>query len=130
MAKYHYNIYPISADDFSSARALLKDYFSEVDPKFPCPYGDAFSDAELKLIVRCLPENITYMVRRSLDGYKVMYSVWILPTFTATNAIECLINNGLIVTNIASRDVSYYDFKSVINDLPYNYHYIVQRYYE
>lgn len=130
MAVYHFNIYPIPVDDFSSARSMLKDYFSEVYPVFPNFYGDAFSLQELKFILSSLPENVSYMVRRSLDNRNTMYSVYILPTSMATSAIEFLINNGLISVDHCKRDVRYYDFNDAINDLPYNYHYIVQRYYE
>lgn len=131
MAVYHFNIYPIGVDDFSSARDALKAFFSDVDPDFPYRYGDAFSSQELKIMLRSLPENITYMVRRSLDGHRnTMFSVWLLPTFIATSAIEHLINNQLISLDHCRRDVRFYDLNDAINDLPYNYHYIVQRYYE
>lgn len=130
MACYHHNIYSISVDNFSECRSSLRDFFSERDPKFPYFFGDALCAQELRLITRSLPENCTYMVRRSLDGCNTMFSVWLIPTLYSSSAIEHLIKNDLIDLDHCFRDVSYNHFKDALNNLPYNYHYIVQRYYE
>lgn len=125
MARYHYNIYPIPVDTFSYCLDLLKDFYRDIDNRFPYFVGDATNRKELKFLLRTLPENVIYMVLNSDQ-----FSVWILPTALATVGIEKLINAGAIDMNRLSRDVGFYGLSSALADLPYNYHYIIQRYYE
>lgn len=70
------------------------------------------------------------MVRRSLDGSNTIFSVWLIPTLNSSSAIEHLIKHDLIDLDHCQRDVRYNDLKDALNDLPYNSHYIVQRYYQ
>lgn len=135
MAKYHFNIHGISPDDLSRALDYIKDLDHESNLK-PCfqRYGDCFSDSELLLCLRSLPENVSYIVRRSLDRSSVpcrsMYTVYIMPLSFSTVVIESLITACFVDPGLSSRDVGYNSYRDAINDLPYNYHYIVQRYYE
>lgn len=125
MAKYHYNVYPIYNGGFSYALDELKDFYRDTDSRFPILIGDAHNRYELKFLLKSLPENCTYMVLNS-NGF----SVWVLPSSCSYPGIKYLINNGHIDLNRVSRDVGYYELPQVLDDLPYNYHYIIQRYYE
>lgn len=125
MAKYHHNVYPIPVDNFSYCLDLLKDFYKDIDNRFPYFVGDATNLKALKFILSSLPENVTFMV---LNSDK--FSVWVLPSAFATVGIEKLINVAAIDFERLSRDVGYYELRDVLDDLPYNYHYIIQRYYE
>lgn len=134
MAKYHFNIHGASPDDVS--RVL--DYISDLDHGYntkPCVhrYADCFSDSELRLCLRSLPENIAYFVRRSVDKSlspcRSMYTVYVISLSFSNVVIEALINSGFIHP-VFLCDVGYNSYTDAINDLPYNYSYFVQRYYE
>lgn len=135
MAKYHFNIHGISPDDVS----LVLDYISDLDHDYNTTpsvkrYADCLSSSELRLCLRSLPENIAYIVRRSFDcfhpSYPPFYTVYTLPLSFSTNVIESLINSGFIHPVYSLRDVGYNSYSNAINDLPYNFSYFVQRYYE
>ena len=135
MAKYHFNIHGISPDDFSRALSYITDLDRDSNLK-PCVhrYCDCFSDSELRLCLRSLPENVSYIVRRSVDRSLIpcrsMYTVYIMPLTFSTVVIEALINACFLDLDLSSRDVGYNSYRDAINDLPYNYSYLVQRYYE
>lgn len=135
MAKYHFNIHGISPDDFSRALSYITDLDRDYNPK-PCVhrYGYCSSDSELRLCLRSLPENVSYLVRRSVDKSlvpcKSMYTVYIMPLSFSNVVIEALITACFLDPHLSFRDVGYNSYRDAINDLPYNYCYLVQRYYE
>lgn len=126
MSKYHYNVYPIFVGRFSYVLDKAGEFYRECNGRHLVRLADARNRKELNFLLKSLPENVTYMVLRSSKEY----SIWVLPSSFSTQVIEILINEGYIDLNLVSRDVGYYELPTVLDDLPYNYNYIVQRYYE